>query len=68
MRIGVPAGFKVDLVHSGQIIDSRIADTWMLHQFDVYAFYFNGDYALHVADERYPFKITHSQDFPGDGA
>ncbi len=64
-RIGVPAGQRVDLVHSGQIIDSKIADTWMLHQFDIYAFYFNGDYTLHVGDERYPFKITHSQDFPG---
>ena len=65
MRIGVPAGTRVDLVHSGQIIDTRIADTWMLHSFDIHPHYFNGVYELHVADERYPFVITHSQDFPG---
>lgn len=66
VRIGVPAGAKVDLVHSGQVIDTRLSDTWMLHQFDIYPFYFNGLYELRVADESYPFVITHSQDFPGD--
>ena len=65
VRIGVPAGTRVDLVHSGQIIDTRLAETWMLHQFDIYAFYFNGYYELRVGDESYPFVITHSQDFPG---
>ena len=65
VRIGVPAGMKVDLVHSGQVIDTHSAETWMLHQFDIYSFYFNGDYALHAGDERYPFVITHSRDFPG---
>ena len=65
VRIGAPAGVRVDLAHHGQVIDSKIADTWMLHQFDIYSFYFNGRYELRVADERYPFTITHSQDFPG---
>ena len=67
VRIGVPAGVRVDLVHSGQTVDTHIADTWMLHQFDIYSFYFNGLYELRVADESYSFAITHSQDFPGDG-
>ena len=65
VRIGVPAGVRVDLVHSGQVIDSHVAETWMLHQFDIYAYYFNGDYALRVTDASFPFEITHSQDFPG---
>ncbi len=65
VRIGVPAGTKVDLVHSGQVVDTHVADTWMLHQFDIYAFYFNGVYELRVGDTRYPFLITHSQDYPG---
>ncbi len=65
VRIGVPAGTRVDLVHSGQVIDSHVAETWMLHQFDIYPFYFNGYYELRVADQHYPFVITHSQDFPG---
>lgn len=64
VRIGVPAGARADLVHSGQVIDTRVAETWMLHQFDIYAFYFNGLYELRVADKRYPFMITHSRDFP----
>ena len=68
IRIGVPAGTKVDLFHSGQIIDTHVAETWMLHQIDIYPFYFNGYYELRVADESYPFVITHSQDFPGSGA
>ena len=67
VRIGVPASMRVDLVHSGQTVDTHIADTWMLHQFDIYSFYFNGLYELRVADESYSFAITHSQDFPGDG-
>ncbi len=65
VRIGVPAGVRVDLVHSGQVVDSMIADSWMLHQFDVYAYYFNGRYELRVAEESYPFVITHSREFPG---
>ncbi|MCY4073339.1 MAG: glycosyltransferase family 39 protein [Chloroflexi bacterium] len=64
VRIGVPAGATVDLVHSGQTVDSHSAETWMLHQFDIYPFYFNGIYELRVADRSYPFVITHSQDFP----
>ncbi len=68
VRIGVPAGATVELFHSGQTIDSHVAETWMLHQFDIYPFYFNGNYELRVADQRYPFVITHSQDFPGSGA
>ena len=68
VRIGAPAGTQVDLIHSGQVVDSRYADTWMLHQFDIYSFYFNGLYYLRVGDEIYPFEITHSQDFPGAGA
>ena len=67
VRIGVPASTRVDLVHSGQTVDTHIADTWMLHQFDIYSFYFNGLYELRVADESYSIAITHSQDFPGDG-
>lgn len=67
VRIGVPAVTTVNLVHHGQIIDSHRADTWMLHQFDIYEFYFNGLYELRAADESYPFVITHSQDFPGGG-
>ena len=65
VRIGVPAGVTVDLVHSGQVIDSHRAETWMLHQFDIYPFYFNGFYELRAEEESYPFVITHSQDFPG---
>ena len=65
VRIGAPAGAVVDLVHSGQVIDTRVAETWMLHEFDIYPFYFNGFYELRVGDERYPFVITHSRDFPG---
>ncbi len=68
VRIGVPAGATVELFHSGQTIDSHVAETWMLHQFDIYPFYFNGYYELRVADQRYPFVITHSQDFPGSSA
>ena len=67
VRIGVPAGMTVDLVHSGQTIDTKRAETWTLLQFDIYPFYFNGYYELRVADESYSFAITHSQDFPGDG-
>ena len=65
VRIGVPAGATVELFHSGQTIDSHVAETWMLHQFDIYPFYFNGYYELRVGDQHYPFVITHSQDFPG---
>ncbi len=65
VRVGVPAGIKVDLIHSGQIVDSHYSETWMLHQFDIYSFYFNGLYAVQVADKSYPFEITHSRDFPG---
>ena len=65
VRIGVPAGMRVDLVHSGQTVDTRLANTWMLHQFDIYPFYFNGLYELRVADESYAFTITRSQEFPG---
>ena len=65
VRIGVPAGMRVDLVHSGQTVDTHLADTWMLHQFDIYGYYFNGLYELRVADESFAFTITHSQDFPG---
>ncbi|MCY3797625.1 MAG: glycosyltransferase family 39 protein [Chloroflexi bacterium] len=65
VRIGVPAGTTVNLVHHGQIIDSHQAETWMLHQFDIYQFYFNGIYELRTEDESYPFVITHSQEFPG---
>ncbi len=65
VRIGVPAGMRVDLVHSGQIVDTRLADTWMLHQFDIYPYYFNGLYELRVGDESYAFSITHSREFPG---
>ena len=65
VRIGAPAGARVDLIHSGQVVDSHVAETWMLHQFDVYSFYFNGLYVLQVADSSFPFEITHSQDFPG---
>lgn len=68
VRIGVPAGTRVDLFHSGQVIDSRQAETWMLHQFEIYAYYFNGLYELRVEGESYPFVITHSQEFPGTGA
>lgn len=67
VRIGVPAGAVVDLVHSGQVIDTRLAETWMLHEFDMYPFYFNGHYELRVGDHRYPFVITHSRDFPSIG-
>ena len=66
VRIGVPAGTRVDLVHSGQVVDSQQADTWMLHQFEIYPYYFNGDYELRVEGKSYPFVITHSQDFPGN--
>ena len=65
VRVGAPAGVKIDLIHSGQIVDSHSAETWMLHQFDIYSFYFNGLYVLNVADKSYPFEITHSRDFPG---
>lgn len=65
VRIGVPAGARVDLVHSGQVIDSRQAETWMLHQFEVFPHYFNGSYALRVEDESWPFVVTHSSEFPG---
>jgi hypothetical protein len=65
VRVGAPAGLKIDLIHSGQTIDTHSADTWMLHQFDIYPFYFNGLYVLKVADQSYPFVISHSQDFPG---
>ena len=68
MRVGVPAGTTVDLVHHGQIIDSHHAETWMLHQFDIYPFYFNGFYELRADGYSYPFEITHSQDFPGDNS
>ncbi len=64
-RIGVPAGLRVDLVHSGQVIDTHIADSWMLHEFDIYNFYFNGRYELRAGDETFPFVITHSSEFPG---
>ena len=67
IRIGVPAGVRVDLVHSGQVIDTKTADTWMLHQFDIHPYYFNGVYELQAADERHRFVITHSRDFPGGG-
>ena len=65
VRIGVPAGARVDLVHSGQVIDTKLAEVWTLHEFDIYAFYFNGSYALRLDDQHFPFEITHSQDFPG---
>jgi len=64
VRIGVPAGTIVNLFHSGQVIDSHSSETWMLHQFDIYSFYFNGQYALQVGEESYPFSITHSREFP----
>ncbi len=68
VRIGVPAGTRVDLIHSGQVVDSKLADTWMLHEFEIYAYYFNGHYELRAADASYPFVITHSREFPGFAA
>ena len=70
VRIGVPAGTTVDLVHSGQTVDTHHAETWTLLQFDVYSFYFNGQYALRLRGEEasYPFTVTHSQEFPGVAA
>ena len=35
VRIGVPAGTRVDLVHSGQVVDSRLSEVWTLHEFDI---------------------------------
>lgn len=67
IRIGVPAATRVDLIYNEQIIDTKIAGTWMLHQFEIRPSYPNGHYELRVADERYPFVIRHSQDFPGGG-
>ena len=64
VRIGVPAGTRVDLVHSGQVVDTRQADTWMLHEFNIYSFYYNGLYILRVADYTFPFTITNSREFP----
>ena len=58
VRKGAPAGAVVDLVDSGQEIDTRVTDTWRLHQLDIYLFYFNGDYALRVGDVRYQSVIT----------
>ncbi len=70
VRTGVPAGTVVDLVHSGQTVDTHHAETWTLLEFDVYSFYFNGQYALRLRGEEAsnPFTITHSQEFPGVAA
>ena len=61
VRIGVPAGAAVDLVHAGVTLETRRADAWQLHSFDIYPHYPNGDYALRVAGDSFPFVVTHSQ-------
>ena len=61
VRIGVPAGATVDLVHAGVTMETRRADSWQLLSFDIYPHYPNGEYSLHVADDRYSFIVTHSQ-------
>lgn len=61
VRIGVPAGATVDLVHAGNILESRRADSWQLLSFDIWPHYPNGEYALRAAGESYAFIVTHSQ-------
>ena len=61
MRIGVPAGASVDLVHAGVALETRRADSWQLLSFDIHPHYPNGDYALRVAEDSYSFIVTHSQ-------
>ncbi|MDE0608590.1 MAG: glycosyltransferase family 39 protein [Anaerolineaceae bacterium] len=61
VRIGVPAGATVDLVHAGVTMESRRADSWQLLSFDIYPHYPNGEYALRVAEDSYSFIVTHSQ-------
>ena len=68
VRIGVPAGNLVELLHGGQVIDSAVADTWQLHQFHIPARYPNGEYELRVADTSYPFIVANSRQHPEPGS
>ena len=61
VKTGVPAGTRVDLVYEGQVLETQYATTWSLLQFFIQPHFLNGDYALRVAGDSYPFIVTHSQ-------
>ena len=63
VRIGVPAGTSVELVHEDQLLESRSAETWYLHQFYIPNSYPNGNYALRLSTgQTYSFMVSHSQE------
>ena len=63
VRIGVPAGTIVDLVNTrvGNVFETQRAETWQLLQFMIQPNYPNGEYALRVNDEVFPFYVSFSE-------
>ena len=63
VRIGVPAGTTVDLVNTrvGGVFETQRAETWQLLEFMIQPYYPNGEYALRLNDQVFPFNVTFSQ-------
>ena len=66
VRMGAPAGKRIDLFHQGQVIESRLSETWMLHQFHISDHFLNGEYALCLEDSCYYFSISHSRELAAE--
>jgi hypothetical protein len=65
VRIGVPGGLRVDLLHKGQVIASQMAgEQWQLLEFPIYPVDAPGDYVLRAGGNDYHFRVTHSQPVP----
>ena len=65
IRIGVPGGLAVDLVHDGQVIVTQTAEEWQLLEFPVYPNAAPGEYALRAGGVSYPFRVTHAAPVTG---